>query len=126
MAQLLLLARDDLSQHDAGVAILEGNAGETLAVLEAVTHKRLLWLEAALGHLVGLEGVRVFHLLATCLLAHLPLALGNAAGRASAAHKANWGVADLDLVRDIKDLDLGIELLGVTQGGVLLVHHDVI
>merc|ERR1712224_46996 len=122
---LLPLAGDDLSQHDASVAIHEGNTGETLAILEAVAHKRLLWLEAALGHLVGLEGVRVLHLLATGLLAHLPLELGNAACGASASHETNWRVSDLDLVRDIQDLDLSIELLGLSQGGVLLVHHHV-
>merc|ERR1712107_653187 len=114
-AILLPLAGDDLSQHDATVAIHEGNTGETLAILEAVAHERLLWLEAALGHLVGLEGMRVLHLLATGLLAHLPLELGNAAGRASASHETNWRVSNLDLVGDIKDLDLGIELLGLTQ-----------
>merc|ERR1712125_214696 len=122
---LLPLARNDLAQHNAAVAIHEGNTRETLAILEAVAHERLLWLEAALSHLVALEGVRILHLLATGLLAHLPLELGNTAGGAAAAHKANWRVADLDLVRDIKDLNLGIELLGLAQGGVLLVHHHV-
>merc|ERR1712031_19320 len=122
---LLALAGDDLSQHNATVAIHEGDTGETLAILEAVAHEGLLWLEAALGHLVGLEGVRVLHLLATGLLAHLPLELGNAAGGTSASHETNWRVPNLDLVRDIQDLNLGIELLGLAQGGVLLVHHHV-
>ena len=34
-------------------------AGEALAVLEGVADEGLLRLEAALGHLVGLQGVRV-------------------------------------------------------------------
>merc|ERR1711939_766984 len=102
---LLPLAGDDLPQHNAAVAIHEGNTGETLAILEAVAHERLLWLEAALGHLVGLEGVRVLHLLATGLLAHLPLELGNAAGGTSASHEANRRVTDLDLIGDIQNLN---------------------
>ena len=91
----------------------------------AVAHKRLLWLEAALGHLVGLEGMRVLHLLATGLLAHLPLELGDVASRASAPHKTDRRVTDLDFIGDVQDLDLGIELLGLSKRGVLLVHHHV-
>merc|ERR1719359_1432688 len=121
----LLLAAGDLAKHDHTVAIHEGNAGKTLAVLEAVADKRLLRLEAALSHLVGLQGVRVLHLLATSLLAHLPDNLGNAAGGAAAAHEADRRVASLDLVRDVQHLDLSVELLGLAEGGVLLVHHDV-
>ena len=40
------------------VAIHEGNAREALAILEGVKLQWLLWLEAALGQLVGLEGMR--------------------------------------------------------------------
>merc|ERR550539_1240204 len=69
---LLALAGDDLAQHDDAVSVHKGNAREALAVLEGVADERLLRLEAALGHLVGLEGVGVFHLLAAGLLAHLP------------------------------------------------------
>merc|ERR1719236_116050 len=98
----LPLAGDDLPQHDATVAIHEGDTGETLAILEAVAHERLLWLEAALSHLVGFEGVRILHLLATGLLAHLPLQLGNAACGAAAAHKANRRISNLDLIGDIQ------------------------
>jgi len=39
------LTRDDLAQLDAFVAIPEG---EALAILEAVRHEQLRWLEAAL------------------------------------------------------------------------------
>merc|ERR1719222_1062740 len=102
----LALAGDDLSEHDNTVAVHEGDTGEALAVLEGVAHKGLLRLEAALSHLVGFEGVRILHLLATGLLAHLPLQLGNAACRAAAAHKANRRISDLDLVGDIQDLNL--------------------
>merc|ERR1711988_1991428 len=84
----LLLARDDLAKHDHAVAIHEGNTREALAVLEGVAHQRLLRCKGALCHLVGLQGVRIFHLLAASFLAHLPLELGNPAGSAAAAHEA--------------------------------------
>merc|ERR1712046_239607 len=70
---LLPLARHHLSKHHHAVAVHERHAREALAVLEGVAHKRLLRLEGALRHFVGLERVRVLHLLSTCLLAHLPL-----------------------------------------------------
>merc|ERR1712039_505235 len=122
---LLALTRNYLSEHDDTVAIHEGNAGETLAVLEAVAHKWLLWLEAALSHLVRLERVRLLKLLATGLLAHLPLEGRDTACGTAAAHETNWGVSNLDLVWNIKDLDLRCELLGLAEGGVLLVDHDI-
>merc|ERR1719409_1769934 len=121
----LLLDSGNLAQHDDTVAVHERDARKTLAVLEAVAHERLLRLEAALSHLVGLERVRVFHLLASSLLAHLPDDVGDAAGSAAAAHEADWRVALLDLVRDVEDLDLSVELLSLAQGGVLLVDHHV-
>merc|ERR1719322_585778 len=80
---LLPFARNHLAKHHHAVAIHEGDAGEALAVLEGVAHQRLLGLEAALGHFVGLQRVRVFHLLAARLLAHLPLKLRDAAGGAA-------------------------------------------
>jgi len=122
---LLPLAGDDLSQHDATVSIHEGDSGETLAILETIAHEWLLWLEAALSHLVGLEGVRILHLLASSLLAHLPLERRNAASRATASHEPNRRVTGLDFIGDIQDLDLGIKLPGLSEGGVLLVHHHV-
>merc|ERR1719253_1566312 len=124
-ALLLALAGDHLAKHHHPVAVHERDAGQALAVLEGVAHQRLLWLEAALSHLVGLEGVGVLHLLAARLLAHLPLQLADAACRAPAAHEADRGVADLDLVWDVEHLDLRVELLRLTQGGVLLVDHHV-
>merc|ERR1719229_832238 len=99
--------------------------GQALAVLKGVADQRLLRLEAALSHLVGLQGVRVLHLLATSLLAHLPLQGRDTACSTAAAHEANGGVACLDLVGDVQNLDLSIELPSLAQGGVLLVDHDV-
>merc|ERR1711920_637743 len=121
----LALARNDLAEHHHAVAIHESDAGEALAILEGVANQGLLRLEAALSHLVRLQRVWVLHLLAACLLAHLPLELGDAAGRAAATHEANRRVANFDLVGDIEDLDLGVELLGLPERGVLLVHHHV-
>merc|ERR1712039_914337 len=88
-AILLSLARDDLAQHDHAVAVHKGDAGEALAILEGVAYQRLLRLEAALSHLVGFQGVRIVHFFAARLLAHLPLELGDAAGRAPAAHETD-------------------------------------
>merc|ERR1712070_1184214 len=85
----LLLASGHLAKHDNTVAIHEGNTREALAVLEAVANKGLLWLEAALSHLVALQGVRILHLLATGLLAHLPNDLGNSASGTTATHEAD-------------------------------------
>jgi hypothetical protein len=76
---------------------------KTLAILEGVGDQRLLWLEAALSHLIALERMRVFHLLTTCLFSHLPLEGGDAAGRATATHEANWGVPDFDFIWNILD-----------------------
>merc|ERR1719217_961846 len=85
----LLLARGNLSQHDHAISIHEGHAGETLAVLEAVANQRLLRLEAALGHLVRLQSMRLLHLLAACFLPHLPLERRDPAGSPAAAHEAD-------------------------------------
>merc|ERR1711988_2052515 len=122
---VLAFARDDLAKHHHTISVHEGNAGETFAILEGVAHQGLPRLEAALRHLVRLQRVRVFHLLATSLLAHLPLELGDTARRAAATHEADRRVADLDLVGNIEDLNLRIKLLGLSERGVLLVHHDV-
>merc|ERR1719335_1485318 len=115
----------DLAKHDNAVAVEEGDAGETLAVLEGVDHQRLLRGKVHLGHLVRLERVRVLHLLAARLLADLPVHLRDAARRAAAANEANRGVTDLDLTRDVEDLDLRIEVVARTKRRVLLVHHHV-
>merc|ERR1711939_803144 len=121
----LLLDGGDLAQHDHAVTVHEGDTRETLAVLEAVAHERLLRLEAALGHLVGLKRVGVLHLLAAGLLAHLPDDVGDAAGSTAAAHEANRRVALLDLVWDVEHLNLSVELLSLAQGGILLIDHHV-
>jgi len=42
---LPLLARHDLTQHDDAVAIHESDARKALAILECITHQRLLRLE---------------------------------------------------------------------------------
>merc|ERR1711865_408908 len=123
VAFLTSLAGDHLSKHDTAVSIHEGNTRETLAILESVAHKWLLRLEGHLSHLVRLQRVRIFKLLATSLLAHLPLELGDTARCTTTAHETDRGVTDLDLIRDIKDLDLGIELLSLAKGGILLVDH---
>jgi len=119
------LGGDDLTKHDNTVAIQESDTGETFAILEGVDDERLARLELDLGHLVGLEGMWLFSLLATGLLAHLPVEVDDTAGRATATDEADRGVTLLDLARDIQDLDLGGEVGDVLQGGVLLVDHDI-
>mmetsp|Transcript_96737 Transcript_96737/g.235170 ORF Transcript_96737/g.235170 Transcript_96737/m.235170 type:complete len:206 (-) Transcript_96737:267-884(-) len=69
--------------------------------------------------------MRSVQLLASRFFSHLPLDLGHAASRAPATHKANGRVAKLELVGNVQDLYLGIELARLTQGGVLLVDHDI-
>mmetsp|Transcript_73712 Transcript_73712/g.208779 ORF Transcript_73712/g.208779 Transcript_73712/m.208779 type:complete len:344 (-) Transcript_73712:164-1195(-) len=122
---LLALTGDNLAQHDHAVAVHEGDSRKTLAVLEGVADKWLLRLEAALRHLVRLERVWLFHLLAAGLLAHLPDQLRDPACRSATPDKANGRVANLDLVGDVEHLNLRIELARLSQRGVLLVHHDV-
>lgn len=114
-----------LAKHDGGVAVQERNAGQTLAGLEVVHHQGLSGLEHDLSHLVSLQGVGLLHLLATGLLADLPVDLGDTAGGAAAAHEADGGVAGLDLAGDVQSLDLGGEVLDGLQGGVGLQDHDV-
>jgi len=116
---------DDLAKHDNTVAVEERNTGETLTGLEGVDDEGLARCVDNLGHLVGLEGVGVLGLLATSLLADLPLEGGDTAGGAAATDETDGGVADLDLTGDIQNLDLGGEVLAILQGGVLLVDHDV-
>merc|ERR1712099_89333 len=118
---LLALASNDLAKHHHTDAIHECNTGQALAILEGVAHERLLRHEAALGHLVRLQRMGVLHLLAAGLLAHLPLELRDPARRSAAAHEPDGRVADLDLVRNVQDLNLGIELTGLNKSRVLLV-----
>merc|ERR1719408_742307 len=121
----LELRRHDLAEHHHAVAVQERDARQALAVLERVHHERLLRREGQLRHLVRLQRVRLLHLLAARLLADLPHDLGHTARRAAAPHEADRGVADLDLARDVKHLDLGVEVLAGAQARVLLVHHHV-
>merc|ERR1712078_666118 len=121
----LPLARHYLTKHDDTVAIHESNTREALAILEGVADEWLLRLEGTLGHLVRLQRVWFFHLLSTGLLAHLPLGRRDPARGTAAAHEADGRVADLDLIRDVQDLDLRIELARLAERRVLLVHHDI-
>merc|ERR1711933_94582 len=68
---LFPLARNDLPQHHDTVAVHEGDTRQAFAILERVAHQGLLWLDLALRHLVGLQRVRILHLLPTGLLPHL-------------------------------------------------------
>merc|ERR1719384_727814 len=52
---LLEVDLDDLAEHDHGGTLQNGNATQTLALLEAFDDERLLGLEDDLGHLVGLQ-----------------------------------------------------------------------
>merc|ERR1711907_758756 len=75
-------------------------------------------------------------LLSTCLitscsllagndLSQLPLQGTDTTSSSTTAHKTNRRVANLDLIWDVEDLDLGSKLLGLTKGGVLLVDHHI-
>merc|ERR1739845_40908 len=68
----LTLTAHDLAQHHHAVAIHEGDTRETLAVLESIADQRLLGLEGAFGHLVGLQRVGFFHFFPACLFPHFP------------------------------------------------------
>merc|ERR1719229_1387376 len=122
---LLPLAGNNFAKHDDTITIHESDSRKTLTVFESVTDERLLRLEAALRHLVRLERMRILHFLSARLLAHLPLELGDTAGGTPAAHEADGGVANLDLIRDIKYLDLSVELASLSKGGIFLVDHHV-
>merc|ERR1719453_1066383 len=97
----------------------------TFAVLEAISNQWLLWRKGAFGHLIGLQGVWILHLLAASLLAHLPLELGDTASCTTASHKANWRIANLDLIWNVQDLDLGIKGSSLAESCVLLVDHHI-
>merc|ERR1712056_124942 len=99
-ALLLALAGDDLAQHRHTIAVHESDAGQALAILEGVANQRLLRLEAALRHLIGLQRVRLFHFLAARFLPHFPLELRDPARGAATADETNRRIPDLDLVRD--------------------------
>merc|ERR1712032_1507299 len=122
---LFTLARDDLAQHNYTVPVHECHTRQALAILEGVAHQGLLRCEAALGHFVRFQRVRIVHLLTSGLLAHLPLELRDPARRSTTAHETNRRVAHLDFIGDVEDLNLGIELTRLPKCLVLLVHHDI-
>jgi len=76
---LLHVGGNHLAKHDCGVAVQEGNAGQTLAVLEAVHNQGLAGGENDLSHLVSLQGMGLLHLLTASLLSNLPVDLLHAA-----------------------------------------------
>merc|ERR1712048_683021 len=121
----LLLTAHHFAQHDNAVAVHECDTRQALAVLKGVADQWLLWLEGALGHFIRLQRVTIFHFLSASFLPNFPHQLRNAAGGATTAHEANRRIPDLDLIRNVKDLNLGVELSGLPQRRVFLVHHDV-
>merc|ERR1712119_27772 len=116
---LLALARDDLAQHHYTVPVHECHTRQALAILEGVAHQGLLRCEAALGHFVRLQGVRIIHLLTSGLLAHLPLELRDPARRSTTAHETNRRVADLDFIGDVEDLNLCVKFARLAESLVL-------
>ena len=64
-----------LSKHDGSVSVEEGNAGKTLTALEGLDDHGLAGFEDDLGHLVSLEDSGLLELLASSLLADLPVDL---------------------------------------------------
>lgn len=79
-----------LAQHHRGVAVEEGDPAKPLAGLERRNDEGLLRLEAALGHLVGLQGVDTLGLLSAGLLSFLPRNGGKLA-RSAARARRRWG-----------------------------------
>merc|ERR1712050_47139 len=122
---LLALTGDDLAQHHHTVSIHECHARQTLAILEGIAHQGLLWCKAALGHLVRLQRVRIVHLLASGLLAHLPFELRDPARGSTTAHETNRRVADLDFIGDVEDLNLCVKFARLAESLVLLVYHHI-
>merc|ERR1712050_292199 len=122
---LLSFAGIDAPEHHHAIAVHESDTTHTFAILESVADQRLLGDEAAFRHLVWLQGVGLFHFLPTRLLPHLPLELRNAARGTACAYEADRRVPHLNLVRNVENLNLRIELTGLTERGVLLVHHHV-
>ena len=121
----LLSGLGDLSKHDNTVTLHDSDTGKTLAVLEGVNNKWLLWGEHDLSHLVSLQAVGFLSLLSSGLFTHLPYQLGHSHSGSSGTHEAYWSVSNLQLTRVVKDLNLGSEGSGLLQGSVLLVHHHV-
>merc|ERR1712083_449307 len=112
---LLPFARNDFTQHDHTVAIHESDAGQTFAILEGVAHEGLLRLERALGHLVRLQGMWFFHFFTAGFFPHLPRQLRDATSRPATTHETNRRVTNLDLVRDVQNLNLSSKLPRLTK-----------
>merc|ERR1711874_500059 len=87
VAFLLALARYYFAKHDNTISIHEGDTRQPLTILEGITDERLLWLKAALRHLVGFQRMRVLHLLTTRFLSHLPFEFRDAASRPATPHE---------------------------------------
>merc|ERR1719230_591063 len=106
---LFPFASHDLSKHYHAVAVQECDARKTLAVFEAVAHKRLLWLKGTLSHFVRLQRMGIFHFFPTSLLPHLPLEPRDTARRPATAHETNGRIPNFNLARDIEYLNLSVE-----------------
>lgn len=117
--------RHNLTQHDSRVTVKKSDTGKTLAVLEGIDDEGLAWLKDDLGGFVGLEGVGGFGLLATSLLANLPLELGDLTGGTTTTDETDGGVTWLDFTWNVEGLNLSGKGLDVLQGRIFLVDHDI-
>merc|ERR1712110_737124 len=113
-----------LTKHYSGVTIHEGNAGKTLALAKLVNNHWLLRLEHSFGSIVSLEGDGTLGLLATSVLAHLPVDLDKTARSTATSDVSNGRVPDLDVPRNVKDLHLSGEVLGDLNGLIGLAGVD--
>merc|ERR1711959_849078 len=118
-----------LAKHDSGVTVQECNACETLAVLEGVDHDWLLGHADHASCVVSLElddaTAVVLDLVATSVLTLAPNDLDDTASGTTATDVADGGVAALDGPGDVEHLNIGLEVRGRRDGGVLLVDHDI-
>mmetsp|Transcript_2375 Transcript_2375/g.7858 ORF Transcript_2375/g.7858 Transcript_2375/m.7858 type:complete len:464 (+) Transcript_2375:152-1543(+) len=121
----LVFDRDDLTEHDRGVTVQEGDTGQTFALLEGVDDERVHRFEDDFGDFVGLQRHRGLELLTAGFLANLEVERGDLARGATAADETNRGVTRLEFTRNVERLHLRGELLARGEGGVLLVNHDV-
>lgn len=112
-----------LAKHDDGVAFHDGDAAEAFARLEGVDDERLLRLEAAGAHLTGFDVDRLLDLLATSLLAHLPVDGGELDGGAAGAHEGDRAVAGLQFPGVVEDLDGDVEVGRALERGVRVADH---
>ena len=128
---LLGLLNDELDLGDLGdhgnVGTLEdGNARETLALIEGLNDEGTSGSELNFAHITLLDEFRGLNLLATGgLLAGLPVDGGEAEGAAGGTAVTDGGVADLDLSGVVEDHGLGGEVLAGADGVVTLLDHDV-